>query len=706
MFLPKGSGTLRAIYMTLRVIKEYERNKKEYNGKPNPRKEWAHYLIGTGSYEATLIAELVEAGNGFTAVTRRVNEYRVNHLKVVHVGRSCVYSTSLWLKPVVSVIKKRQQGSLNLESDWCKASHRWALQQCLMLGVLKEDAVPQKFYVDGKIPKCFSIKELPKRDIRALAVWDETHKEQQELEGTLRNGTSVEFRFPWNEDGELDLENGKFRDPGTQLNMKYRDQARFSLGMRCLTDKDGNLVRDSKNRPLGKMLKAFEYSKQKIVSHSEWMKEWRRVIKEPKGYKPEKPWMTTDREEGKFYQGDPVETLPKIGEKALQWLTAKERKPFAVITVEQFYLFFQGHPNRRKAFVKAVRNMSAEIQLKAEAAAEKALPGTPKLVNHRQHNNPWCSLHGANWNDYVLRHKDLKKIVEVRVLVKFMDDETLADFKGSYYEAQAGWVRDALTFMTAEENLKWMKREGMLHRWVLPEHDLNVMFKAYKHPRPVGNHAGGNSWDQSMNKDSDDVMLYHVAATSHLPKTDERKFSLSTPNTTSYGYRRIFNNPPVLRDEKPIIPEGECGLPAHRIAHDILALPECWKRVFLNEGLNVQTNVKGHRGDEPRQAAKDGLIQSKRGGARTKMTLEEAMDLNKWMHPDAQSAYDEFFKTPHDKWMEALGKTKEKHSAGLTDPKEATQDPDAYEIETAEANKAPAVESDDDDSVSSERSPE
>ena len=201
-----------------------------------------------------------------------------------------------------------------MESEWCRASHRWSQQMCLILGELKEDAIPPKFLVENKIPDCFSLKKVTKRELKATTIWDETHKDQQA--GTIRNGTEIEFRFPWGEDGELDLENGEYADEGTRLNMKYKEQARFSLGMALQIDANGNIVKDEKDRPLGKMLPVFEYTSQKIVSNSECMREWRRVIQEPRGYEAKKPWVTTDRVEGAKYKGDPVETLRDIGKTA------------------------------------------------------------------------------------------------------------------------------------------------------------------------------------------------------------------------------------------------------------------------------------------------------------------------------------------------------------------------------------------------------
>ena len=73
------------------------------------------------------------------------------------------------------------------------------------------------------------------------------------------------------------------------------------------------------------------------------------------------------------------------------------------------------------------------------------------------------------------------------------------------------------------------------------------------------------------------------------------------------------------------------------MGHDIMKTQVYWQQVFDNEGLNIQRNVKGHRGDELRAAGN-----SNRGGKRTKMTKEEAM--GEWWHPDAKEEMEVFLK--------------------------------------------------------------
>jgi hypothetical protein len=216
-----------------------------------------------------------------------------------------------------------------------------------------------------------------------------------------------------------------------------------------------------------------------------------------------------------------------------------------------------------------------------------------------------------------------------------------------------------------------MEVMGYRKYWILPQFDLNTHFKYYKTPSPTGNHAESMPWDSTSNKDHDDIVMRHVAATYGLKKDDPRKFSLRTPKDVSSAYRRIYNNPPVVRDGKEIMPIGEGGPPPYRLGHDIMKVPKYWRRVFDNEGLNIQGNVKGHRGDELREARRNGQVRSTHGGKRVKKTLDEALD--EWLHPDAREAMDIFFKKEESKYAVVLQNLHEEHGE-MTLPKQLEMD--------------------------------
>jgi hypothetical protein len=372
LLLPSTSE-LRNVCNAMRVIKAYEANGVKYNGEAEPRKEWEHYLIPTQSYQSQLIADLLEGEFGFSETTYFVNLYREEH-GLTHVGRSTVYLTAKRLKPTVTKIKKRQQGSLDLESDWCKASHRWSAQILIMFRI--PIVLPASWTVHG-VPRHLSSLVVPQIDIECTQYWDESHKKQRI--GMIKNGTNIEYRFPRDEDGKLDLINGRLSARGTELKMKYEKEARFSTGMCLRLDTDGKVVKDVHGRPLGDRLPIFEYTEQKIVSNSDFMSMLRLVVREAKLSKPKKPWLDDGRVDNAVYKGDPVGSLKGVTELSIAWL--QEHK---VNTVEEYFRFFYMKVGRRKNFVKAVKGMSMMKQLNAEAVAEQAIDGPPVVVDHRK----------------------------------------------------------------------------------------------------------------------------------------------------------------------------------------------------------------------------------------------------------------------------------------------------------------------------------
>jgi hypothetical protein len=379
LLMPRTSE-LRNLCNTMRVIKAYEANGVEYYGEAEPRKEWGHYLIPPNSYQCQLIADLLEGEFGFSECTHFVNLYREEQEDLTHVGRSTVYLAASRLKPTVTKIKKRQQGSLDLKSDWCRASYLWAAQMLLMFRIAI--VLPELWIVAG-VPRNLDVNFVQKIDIESTQFWDETHKRQRI--GKLKNGTNVQYRFLRNEEGKLDLNHGQLSKRGTELKMKYEKEARFSTGMCLRLDTAGNVVMDEDGRPLGDRLELFEYSEQKIVSQSDYMAMLKLVIKEAKDFKPNKPWLDDGRAEGAFYTTDLVGSLKGLNAAAIKWLKKEN-----VITVKDYFDFFNRRVDRRNNFVKAVKGISKEKQLKAEAVAEEAIDGPPVCVDHRKHNVSKC----------------------------------------------------------------------------------------------------------------------------------------------------------------------------------------------------------------------------------------------------------------------------------------------------------------------------
>ena len=66
----------------------------------------------------------------------------------------------------------------------------------------------------------------------------------------------------------------------------------------------------------------------------------------------------------------------------------------------------------------------------------------------------------------------MSKLCCIPDLICFMMNEAEKLMKGSVHEDDFFIVHDALVLMTATETINWMRKNGYLHRWLLP---LNVL---------------------------------------------------------------------------------------------------------------------------------------------------------------------------------------------------------------------------------------
>ena len=167
---------------------------------------------------------------------------------------------------------------------------------------------------------------------------------------------------------------------------------------------------------------------------------------------------------------------------------------------------------------------------------------------------------------------------------------------------------------------------------------------------PVGCNAGAMPWDNSCNKDHDDIVLRHVAATTLLDKDDPKKFSLATPDTIISAYTRCYE-----------------GIPAHRLGEDIVKTGDYFLQVAQNQGLNINV-VGGDRNNKGRGPNE----KSRRGGIRVK---KEEADESKWCHEDAKDSMKNFFKGSNDRFLDKLSEFRKKSPVFTADP-QACMDPD------------------------------
>ena len=98
------------------------------------------------------------------------------------VGVSAVANCIGRLQPLITPVFHVPQGSVDEESRWAKARHRFASQLLIRLGEWNPDLAELK--KDGlvdedatEIPRCYDKSVLPPLKLEAIAFWDETHRE-------------------------------------------------------------------------------------------------------------------------------------------------------------------------------------------------------------------------------------------------------------------------------------------------------------------------------------------------------------------------------------------------------------------------------------------------------------------------------------------------------------------------------------------------
>ena len=648
----------RKIKNIMRLILTHKGKNIKYTGDAEPRKEWQCYLIPPKSYQTQLIADLIEGGFGFSNTTFFVNLYREDN-NLPHVGRSTIYETVKRMKPVITKIQKRCQGSFNINSGWCRANYRWSLQLLIMFRKIETQDIPKTFLNDdGTLPKCFNEDHLPHLDARQIDYWDETHKKVRiGSYKTVKGGQQFDYRFFRDMEGGLD-DNGELRPRGTEYNMKYEKEARFCTGCAIAMDANGDPRKDEKGNYIGEVLPIFDYSKTTIVTNKDYVRAFREVIQAAKSAGENSEWVVTDRTENKIYEKDPLGKIKnEKGSIMLPKSVRDKLEADGVMTVGDLRDKYQNQPVRWRNFVRNTAGIGEERFIKAINAAKECQPGEPQVVDYRKEANPYAKRYeGEDWKQYVLATKQMKALTNVQDLVTHIVEAGIERRKGTRHEDNWYFYHDALSLMTANETKAWMERKGWLKYWILPMWELNKHIPCCVNPRPIGNNPPANPWDFACNKDHDDMVLRHVAATALLPNDDPRKFSLATPDQCASAYKRVYDY-----------------IPSFRIQQDILKTVNYWQMVYENKGMNVVLNANGHRGNEGRA---EGF--KKRGGVRVKT---EKKDLKScWYHDDAKEAMEEFMNRSKEQFQKTLSKVRQEHrNISLMD--DATFDPEQYEVQ-------------------------
>jgi hypothetical protein len=108
---------------------------------------------------------------------------------------------------------------------------------------------------------------------------------------------------------------------------------------------------------------------------------------------------------------------------------------------------------------------------------------------------------------------------------------------GAKHEDDWYFYHDTLCHMTCHKMKAWMQETGIIRCWILPLNGPNgrtIYVRCLSGDSPEFMHL-----DTSLFNDVQHCVNMHVMITVALPKSDERKFSLATPNRVASTYIRI-----------------------------------------------------------------------------------------------------------------------------------------------------------------------
>lgn len=234
----------------------------------------------------------------------------------------------------------------------------------------------------------------------------------------------------------------------------------------------------------------FDYSKTNILTHKDWKGRFWDVINDVKRM-PEKEaknsgWIRSNRKDNEVFEEDPVHKLPNCGRNSKAYKRLIELK---LSTVKDLRKWFLDPPlpvmcKRRENFLKDVK-MRLQTFTKIIGVVEKATKGEDEFIDYRKSNNPYKARYGDEWEEKVKQSPTMKKVTNIRDMIRHMVEESEKYYEGTVYEDTWTLWHDALSLMTADATVEWMKREGYYKRWILPEHDLNTHIPYFKKPRYV-----------------------------------------------------------------------------------------------------------------------------------------------------------------------------------------------------------------------------
>ena len=166
----------------------------------------------------------------------------------------------------------------------------------------------------------------------------------------------------------------------------------------------------------------------------------------------------------------------------------------------------------------------------------QSLPGNSpsSLKDHRKAKNLYLSRYGERWVDKQKSSTAMSKLCCITYQISFMVNEAEDLMKGSVHEEDFFIVHDDLVLMKEKKTINWMRKNGYLHRWLLPLNGLQDGTPYARHP--VDNIPDFIPLDNSLNRDILNYLRMHSVLSRYIVDGEEiyeeernMCFSYSTP---------------------------------------------------------------------------------------------------------------------------------------------------------------------------------
>eukprot|EP00956_Cyclotella_meneghiniana_P020465 scaffold36269_cov40-Cyclotella_meneghiniana.AAC.2 len=495
--------------------------------------------IKQGSIQQKLIADYREKGLSFTETTMMINRYCYeNGLETV--TRSAVVTMEGLMKPKYIPIKKRPQGSDDVNSTWAKCRYRFVTQLLIRMGYhnasyldedeIKEgavdlDALTREFPDEnGGLPDFFNPVELPPLDLDAIGWWDEMHKKC--FIGQYREGQKVNVQFPRNEEGGFDI-NGTYSGDdvaASNLQVKYEKEGRLCLGV---------AVREVDGRREGVRLLPWDYSACKIITIKETDKLIATEIARVKALdRNTKEWTSDPEASARVYWNDLlVSVFSQIKQlsKAKAVLLASK----GIKTIRDLHDLCSKPQSELKEFLKSVKGIALKgLQAMRDSCLTPEEGNRPRVEYYIDARNPYEARFGREpdewgeekWKSEILKSSTFSGKKCITELVKHIVLETKKCYAGNKHDATYYFYHDALSQLTNALTVEWMKTtkipgedKFIYDRWIKPELGLADMYGP-SWVRPVGNSAEMMPMDNHLNNDGhESVRTQVVVSMSIMP---------------------------------------------------------------------------------------------------------------------------------------------------------------------------------------------